>query len=655
MTSILRRLLMLSAVWAALFVPCLATAQFTDTFNYGPISAPMTHNGWTDPVGVYSVNSSNVLLGPTVAGGGAGGGFLPAVGFLLRPTSEDSLSGTVTVYGPAWAASGNTAASSTMIGAIARYTSASSGTYYAAQLNYEGSAPGLTANILRCTAGTATVLLGHTGFSTSIVTGTAGHVYSIALSFSGGGTNQTLTATVTDVNTSTVVTSGSYTDASGITTTGQNGLECGFNENGNGGATGVGNVTEFTGPGTAAAPATPTASPACQYSNSPVTVTLADSTGGANIYYTTDGTVPTTGSSLYTSPIAVPPGATLKVIANNGSSSSVLTCTYYLGVYTPGTTWYDTTGTAIVSSGASIIYSSTTSLYYWFYVDYSGVSGLNNYNCPIKCLSSPDLLNWTPLGTMVAGGGGSIIYSRPSVIYNATNNNYVMVFHYDNSSFGLHSIIIYTSPNLTNGGTWTVSGTTPFYFQPDGIQSNDEKVFVDTGGTAYLVFAAGGNATLDIATFNSSYTGIVGSSHYVAINQPQEAPSITKVGSTYFLIVSGVTSWTPNLNVYYTATSIAGPWTKAPANSGNICQVSGLQNNLVAYSGQNANVLQIQGTSNYIWISDQYGQTNLNTSTEAWLPMFFSGSTLYTEWLTNWTPSAIFPTTVTAPTRRFIH
>ena len=45
------------------------------------------------------------------------------------------------------------------------------------------------------------------------------------------------------------------------------------------------------------------------------TATLSDTTPGAILYYTTDGTTPTQNSAVYTSPILIPKGATLRAIA----------------------------------------------------------------------------------------------------------------------------------------------------------------------------------------------------------------------------------------------------------------------------------------------------------------------------------------------------
>ena len=62
--------------------------------------------------------------------------------------------------------------------------------------------------------------------------------------------------------------------------------------------------------------ATPTFSPASGTSfSSTLSVSIADTTAGAAIYYTTDGSTPTTGSQLYSAPFTISASTTVKAIA----------------------------------------------------------------------------------------------------------------------------------------------------------------------------------------------------------------------------------------------------------------------------------------------------------------------------------------------------
>ena len=86
-------------------------------------------------------------------------------------------------------------------------------------------------------------------------------------------------------------------------------------------------------PGAPAAVAAPTFTPAAGTFDAAQSVTLDCETSGASIYYTLDGTTPTSSSTLYNGAITVSETKTIKAIAIKGSdNSSVATATYTINL-----------------------------------------------------------------------------------------------------------------------------------------------------------------------------------------------------------------------------------------------------------------------------------------------------------------------------------
>jgi hypothetical protein len=107
---------------------------------------------------------------------------------------------------------------------------------------------------------------------------------------------------------------------------------------------------------------TPTFSPAAGSYTTAQQVTLSDATAGAVIYYTTDGSVPTTSSTVYSSPISVDSGSvTINALAQASgmSASNVASAVYTIQ---PGVTATPTfsPGTGTYTSAQSVAISNTT-------------------------------------------------------------------------------------------------------------------------------------------------------------------------------------------------------------------------------------------------------------------------------------------------------
>lgn len=121
-----------------------------------------------------------------------------------------------------------------------------------------------------------------------------------------------------------------------------------------------------------------TAAPAGNTYGGAVNVTLTSNQTGTSIYYTTDGTTPTTASARYTAPLAITATKTLKYFGVNGSySSQVASQTYAItgfqltanpagGTYSgaqsvalsmnmPGSIYYTTDGTTPTTASAKYV------------------------------------------------------------------------------------------------------------------------------------------------------------------------------------------------------------------------------------------------------------------------------------------------------------
>jgi murein DD-endopeptidase MepM/ murein hydrolase activator NlpD len=160
----------------------------------------------------------------------------------------------------------------------------------------------------------------------------SGHVMSVHMTYDG----TTLTWTITDSAVGKSFTKSVTIDIPSFT---GNSAYVGFT-GGTGGLTAVQDIRTwtYTSPINTQEVAMPTFSPAAGTYSSPQTVTISDATTGATIFYTTDGSTPTTSSTQYTGPITVNSTTSIEAIATASgmTNSQVASATYTIQGSTGG-------------------------------------------------------------------------------------------------------------------------------------------------------------------------------------------------------------------------------------------------------------------------------------------------------------------------------
>ncbi len=279
-----------------------------------------------------------------------------------------------------------------------------------------------------------------------------------------------------------------------------------------------------------------------------------------------------------------------------------------------GTQFRDTAGNVVHAHGGGVI--KVGSYYYWFGENRNS----NNTFRYVSAYRSTDLKNWEFRNNVLTQSSAPELASanieRPKVIYNSSTGKYVMWMHKENSSdYGEARAAVASSSTID--GAYTYHGS----FRPfNQYMSRDITLFNDNG-TAYMISAANENYDLHIYRLTSDYLNV---STLVGNFWPgghREAPAMFKRGSTYFLLTSGATGWSPNQAKYATASSISGPWT-------------GWQNvgDSTTFGSQSTYVLPIQGsqTTSYLYMGDRWAGAwggPVNDSQYVWLPITFPSST----------------------------
>lgn len=389
----------------------------------------------------------------------------------------------------------------------------------------------------------------------------------------------------------------------------------------------------------AAKPCAPTISGHRKSLTGASTVALASLTTSASLYYTTDGTTPTTASSLYTAPFSLSIdgtlGTTLKVRAYDASLgttySDTTASTFTSWGFKAGEDWYDSRG--ILNEFHTISFlpgpgGVATTVGGWYYaigssanrynhvtpaditntIDGSGADGVWMYK-------TQDFLNWTLVGNILWAPVGSYACIRPHILYNASTGKYVIwAKTYTPPSGSSDYASIATADSVEGPWAWVTTNYTP----PGASGFLDDHLFIDDDGSAYVSYTtyAGGAGNLVIQALASDYLTATGSFTSIHLNAWSESPVIVKKGSTYYCYFSHAANYYNSANTfsvkYLTASTPLGTWTLQGAAYA-VDPVGGV------YNGQPCSALKFDG--GHLFASDYWALSDLYQSRYVFLPI----------------------------------
>jgi hypothetical protein len=136
--------------------------------------------------------------------------------------------------------------------------------------------------------------------------------------------------------------------------------------------------------------ATPTITPAAGAYSAPLSITITDSTEGAVIYYTTNGTAPTTASTKYTAAFKISASSTVKAIAiaTDYTQSAVASAAYTIEPATATPTFSPVAGTYSAAQSVTIKDATAGAVIYYTTNGTAPTSASTKYTAAFKVSAS---------------------------------------------------------------------------------------------------------------------------------------------------------------------------------------------------------------------------------------------------------------------------
>jgi len=335
----------------------------------------------------------------------------------------------------------------------------------------------------------------------------------------------------------------------------------------------------------------PTMSPNPYTYNTAQSVTLTDSTPGVTIYYTTNGSIPTTASTPYTGPITVSTSTTINAIAAGGNygPSGVASGSYNITAtaptMSPNPYTYNTAQSVTLTDstpGVTIYYTTNGSTPTTASTPYTGPIAVSK-STTINAIASGG--NYGPSG--VASGIYTLMAPTPSFspspsAYNTAQSVTltdstpgVTIYYTTNGSTPTTASTLYTGPipvsatttinaiatggvgpSTVASGTYTIMAATPSFSPSPATYSAAQSVtLTDSTAGATIYYTTNGSTP---TTASTPYTGPIPVSASTTINAIAAGGSYgpSTVASGSYTISTAVPSFSPSPATYYTAQSV---------------------------------------------------------------------------------------------------
>ncbi len=306
----------------------------------------------------------------------------------------------------------------------------------------------------------------------------------------------------------------------------------------------------------------------------------------------------------------------------------------------PGQTWNDVNGSAINAHGGCVVYHG--GYYYWF-----GEQRNGNKSEGISCYRSNDLYSWTRLSRAVTPTGTKTdenrdiasgrTLERPKVVWNEATQKWVMWIHWENGNdYGQAKCAVCTADHVE--GPYTLVDV----FRPNGCDSRDQTVFVDTDGAAYHVYSTNMNSNTNCERLTADYLLPEDGFSLQLKGRRFEAASLFKAGDIYYGLFSGCTGWDPNPGRYMWTYDLMEETWNAPADfkasdgsTGiNFCIDNGKN---TSYQSQSNYVFPVPGKDKcFIYMGDRWSSSNVQSSKHVWLPLSVRSGYPTVQWLESW-------------------